>query len=149
MALRAERFTGPWSARLDFHPFWESGCLSSSQCRARNVRSQTAGNRAYWFQCKFQKVIQERFISATTPFILSSLFVAQLDTEGCNVLFMFPACVSISRKSLVRPHYHFTAVNRNARAQFECKLLEILCFQTNTYGNYPNVEFCRLYFLER
>ena len=34
-------------ARLDFQPFWESGCLSSSGVGQGTRAHKTAGNRAY------------------------------------------------------------------------------------------------------
>lgn len=44
----------------------------------------------------------------------------------------------------MKPYYNFTAVKRNARAQFNHRL-KSLRFQASTYGNYCKVEFCRLH----
>lgn len=44
----------------------------------------------------------------------------------------------------MKPYYNFTAVKRNARAQFNHRL-KSLRFQASTFGNYCKVEFCRLH----
>ena len=79
------------------------------------------------------------------------MLVAPLGAYKAATFFScYPACLSTSRKSPMGPHYHFTAVKRNARAQFQnCRLWtsqfsEILCFQTKTYGKQWKVELCGL-----
>ena len=112
----------PFTPRLNFQPFWESG-LSSYWCGAKNAGSHTAGNGAYFTPCLLSRTLFSFLhsiplhlaITCDTVVYLNSLllsltiliifcfvffFLSQLSCSPCTCGFWASKCQTTDNTSL-------------------------------------------------